>query len=428
MQSQRHARSYYAATARAAPSHAPLEGAAEADVCVVGGGLTGVSAALCLAERGFSVVLLEANRIGWGASGRNGGQVVTGYPSGMASIAGWLGPDDARLVWAMGEEAKAILEARIATHDIRCDFKQGYVFAALKERHMRELREMHEEWAGTYGYTKTRLLERGPELAAHVASEAYVGGLFDAGSGHLHPLNYCLGLAQAAVQAGVRICEGSRVVRLDEGARPTVHTDRGTVRSRFVVLSGNAYMGNLAPPARRKIMPIGNYVGATAPLDAATARAVLPTNAAVTDMNFVLNYYRLSADRRMLWGGAVSYSTVMAPGLPARLHRRMTRVFPGLAAARWEYLWEGYVAITVERTPHFGRIGRNVLFAHGYSGQGVALSGLAGRLLAEAVAGQAERFDVLARLPHTTFAGGRLMRMPLLVLAMTWFRMRDLLP
>ncbi|SDG03309.1 gamma-glutamylputrescine oxidase [Limimonas halophila] len=419
--------SYYAATANAAPERTTLDGEARADVCVVGGGFTGISAALNLAERGYDVVVLEAERVGWGASGRNGGQAGSAYAADMSAIRRWVGEEDAKRLWAIAEESKAIIRERVARHGIQCDLRDGQFHAANKPRHLRDLRQMQADWAQTYGYTDTELVDR-DGLGRHVATDAYVGGLYDSGSLHLHPLNYCLGLARAAEEAGARIFEGSRVESLTYGEPAVVHTTDGCVRADHVILCANAYLGELVPAVRRAIMPVGTYMGATPPLGRERALALLPSNAGVTDSNFVLDYFRLSADWRLLYGGRVSYSTIPPRDLAASLGARMRHVFPSLSDVGFEYTWGGYVAITAERTPDLGRVTGNVLCCQGFSGHGVALTGVAGKLAAEAVAGQAERFDVMARLPHTPFPGGRRLRTPLLVAAMAYYRLRDLLP
>ncbi len=421
-----HPASYYAATANPFPTFAPLAGEVRADVCVVGGGYAGVSAALHLAERGYDVVLLEGARIGWGASGRNGGQIVSGFAASMTAIEKAVGRADARRLWDMAEEAKAMIRERVARHRIACDLKPGYLFAALKRRHMAELREWKRSLEDDYGYDGLELVDA-DRIGEVVAAPGYVGGLLDRGGGHLHPLNYCLGLAGAAVEAGVRIFEDSRVVALDTAGAPVARTARGAVRARHLVLCGNAYLGDLVPRLRARVMPVGTYIGATRPLGEERARALIPGDIAVADVNFVLNYFRLSADRRMLFGGRVSYSTVEPPNLARAMGRLMARTFPQLAGEPLEYAWGGFVAITIERTPHLGRLDGEVYFAQGFSGHGVALTGLAGKVIAEAIAGTAERFDLFARLPHRPFPGGRALRMPLLVLAMLYYRLRDLL-
>jgi gamma-glutamylputrescine oxidase len=421
-----HVPSYYAATAIGAPDCPQLSGQIEADVCVVGAGYSGLSAALNLAERGYSVVVLEAARIGWGASGRNGGQICSGYAPGMAKVAGWVGRENARRLWDMAEEAKAIIRERVARHNIPCDLKPGYLHGAVKARHMADLQAEVDLLTTEYGYRDARMVSRA-EIESMVATRAYHGGLFDAGGGHLHPLNYCLGLARAAIAAGVRIFEGSEVTRLEMGTRPVAHTAGGMVRSRYLVLGGNAYMGDLVPAIRKKIMPVGTYIATTEPLGENRARALIPSDAAVSDTKFVLDYYRLTADHRLLFGGRVSYTTLPPPNLAQAMRRTMLAVYPHLTDVKFEYVWGGNVAITVERTPHLGRLDGNVYFAHGYSGMGVALTGVAGKVIAEAIAGTAERLDVFAKLPHTTFLGGKHLRTPTLALAMTWYRLRDLI-
>ncbi len=428
MSGEPHAPSYYAATAHPAPPRPPLQGAVKADVCVVGGGFTGVSAALNLAERGYEVVLLEANRIGWGASGRNGGQICSGYSADMAAIRGAVGRDDARRLFELAEESKAIIRERVARHAIDCDLKPGYLHAAVKPRHLKGMAQMRDRWAEDYGYHALELLEGPAALQRHLQTEAYLGGLFDAEAGHLHPLNYCLGLARAAESAGARLHEASAVTGIARGTRPVAETATGRVEADTLLLCGNAYLGRLVPEIAAKIMPMGNFIGATEPLGEERARALFPSDAAVCDWNFILNYYRLSADRRLLFGGLASYSTLPPPNVEGGLRREITRIFPALADVRFDHIWGGLVGITVERTPHFGRLDGNLYFAHGFSGTGVALTGLAGKILAEAIAGQAERLDLFAKLPHTSFPGGRLLRLPTLVLAMTWYRMRDWLP
>jgi gamma-glutamylputrescine oxidase len=424
MQRPEHVPSYYAATAVGAPDCPSLNGTIEADVCVVGAGYTGISAALDLAERGYSVVVLEAARVGWGASGRNGGQICSGYSPSMHKIAGWVGVDDAKRLWEMAEEAKAIIRERVRLHDIPCDLKPGYLLGAVKPRNIAELRAELDLLAERHGYTEARIVSR-DEIRSMVATDIYHGGVYDAGGGHLHPLNYNLGLARAALDAGARIFEGSPVERIEVGANPIAHTTAGAVRARYLVLCGNAYMGDLVPSIRRKIMPVGTYIAATEPLGDNRARALIPSDAAVSDTKFVLDYYRLTADHRLLFGGRVSYTTLPPANLAQAMRRTMLSVYPDLADVSFEYVWGGNVAITVERTPHIGRLDGNVYFAHGFSGMGVALTGIAGKVIAEAIAGTAERFDVFARLPHTTFHGGRLLRTPMLALAMLWYRLRD---
>ncbi len=419
-----HPESWYAASASPAPDHPGLAGELTADVCVVGAGYTGLSAALHLAERGYDVVVVEAERVGWGASGRNGGQICTGYNKNMASIEASIGGDAARVCWDVAQEARALIRERVEGHNIDCALKWGYLHAANKPGRMDALKRDAAE-LGRYGYEGCEILDK-RALEERLGSQIYHGGLWEPDGGHLHPLNYALGLAGAAVEAGARIFEHSPATRIETGPSPAVHTASGLVRAKFLVLSGNAYLGALSKPLYRRIMPVGSYILATEPLGEDRAAALIRDDDAVADTNFVVDYYRLSEDRRLLFGGRASYSTLAPGDLFAFMRPRMLKVFPQLAGARLDYCWGGNIAITMDRMPDIGRLGDTVFYAHGYSGQGVALSGMCGKLIAETIAGQAERFDVLARFRHLPFPGGRL-RTPLLVLGMLWYRLRDVL-
>lgn len=418
--------SYYAATANPAPRRAPLKGTTDCDVCVVGAGIAGCSAALNLAERGYRVALLEAQRVGHGGSGRSGGQMIYGYARDMPEVERLVSAADAQRLWQLSQEALEMTVARIRRHGIECDLRFGHLSAAIRPRQREELIRFKACMEERYGYGGMELLT-GAALREQIASARYLAALRDRRSGHLHSLNYTLGLAAAAEAAGAVIHEHSPAIALTTGSTCSVQTRGGVVRSRFLALTGGAYMDELVPELRRKIMPVGTYITATEPLGEPRARGLLPGNAAVTDTNFVLDYFRLTADHRLLFGGRVSYSTYQPPGLAGTLRRRMLQVFPQLADVRQAYTWGGLVDITINRFPHFGRVAPNAYFAHGFSGHGIALTGLAGELLAQAIAGQAERFDLFAKVRHRDFPGGKLMRMPLLVLAMTWFRLRDLL-
>ncbi|KGU90710.1 FAD binding domain protein [Burkholderia pseudomallei MSHR4032] len=424
---QPHAASYYAATVNDTTRHPPLEGTIDADVCVIGAGLTGISAALNLAERGHSVAVLEASKVGWAASGRNGGQLIGGFACGIDAFEPYLNADEIRLVWDMGLETLAIAKERIAKHAIDCTFVPGYLSAANKPRDVDALRRSRDEAARRFGYTRLRYVERAA-LAQYVQSSRYLGGLFDPDSGHLHPLNYTLGLARAAVASGARIHEDSAVTRIaSEAGGHVVSTARGAVRARFVVLACNAFLGALAPALSRKIMPVGTYVIATEPLGEARARALMPAQAAICDSRFALDYFRPTPDARLLWGGKVSYSTLEPRKLADAMRRDMLKTFPQLADVTIEHAWGGFVDITMNRAPHFGRLTPTVYFAQGFSGHGVNTTGLAGKLIAEAIDGQAARFDVFGKIRHRDFPGGAALRMPALVLAMAWYRLRDLL-
>ena len=421
-----HVASYYAATAHAAPPRPPLEGAVRADVCVVGGGIAGCATALELAERGYRVVLLEGRRVAWGASGRSGGQAIFGFGTGQARLVAQVGAEAARRLWDVSVEALDWLRGRVERHAIHCDLHWGHLHVATRERQQHELVEWQAELAGTYDYHSPRLLGRA-EVEALLATRRYCAGLYDPGSGHLHPLNYTLGLARAAEAAGVAIHEDSQTTSVQPGSPVRVTTARGCVTADFAVLARGGYVDRLRTSSNWRIMPVGTYVVATEPLGETRIRDLLRENFAVADINFVLDYFRRSADHRLLFGGRVSYSGIDARNTGRATRARMLKVFPQLADARLDYVWGGFVDITMSRAPDFGRLGPGVLYLQGFSGHGIALAGMAGRVAAEAVAGQAERFDLFGRLPHHPFPGGRALRTPALVLAMLWFRLRDLL-
>jgi gamma-glutamylputrescine oxidase len=323
-------------------------------------------------------------------------------------------------------EALDLLKDRVARHAIDCDLNWGQMHVAIKPRQEHELQAWRDELAADYGYATLRWLGR-DELRSLLATERYIGGLYDPRSGHLHPLNYTLGLAHAAEAAGARIFEGSQVVRLGQGDATAVHTAEGHVRAKHVALCCNAYVDGLAPKLRARIMPVGTYIVATEPLGQARSEALLRENIGVTDVNWVLDYFRRSADHRLLFGGRVSYSGLDPLNTERATRARMVRVFPQLADVKIEYAWGGYVDITMSRAPDFGRLAPNVYYLQGFSGHGIALTGMAGRLVAESIAGQAERFDLFTKLEHRDFPGGRALRTPALVLAMLWFRLKDLL-
>ncbi|ADN75344.1 gamma-glutamylputrescine oxidase [Ferrimonas balearica DSM 9799] len=423
---RQHTDSYYAASANQRPEHPRLNGLVEADVCVVGSGITGASAALELANRGYNVVVLEGAKVGWGASGRSGGQMIFGYAAEQAKLAKLVGRDDAHKLWDIADQAVSLTRQRIADHNIDCDLAPGHLHAAIKPRHMDELKGWYDELVDEYGYRSVQMWDKA-QVESQMASDNYLGGLFDANSGHLHPLNYTLGLARAAAEAGATFYEQSPVIRIEQGDTVTLHTDNGQVRAKFVVMCCNAYMEGLAPKIESKVMPVGTYITATEPLGEERARELIRNNMAVADINFVLDYFRLSGDHRMLFGGRVSYSKLDPINLAGSMAARMHDVFPQLKGVKQDYTWGGYVGITANRAPHFGRLADNIFFAQGFSGHGIALTGMAGTLMAEAVAGTAERFDLVAQIPHMDFPGGRLFRTPALVLAMAWYRMRDLL-
>jgi gamma-glutamylputrescine oxidase len=383
-----------------------------------------------LAERGYRVVLLEQNRIGWGASGRSGAQAIYGLAAPQSKLKRLVGPQDARRIWDLTVEALDLIRELVSRHRIDCDWAEGHLLAAIKQRHEAEIRAELEELRDHYDYRSVRYMAR-DEVREVLATDRYIAAMFDSRSGHLHPLNYTLGLAAAAERAGALIFEGTRALSYSTtdatGSGARIRTPNGEVRSRFIVMCGNVYLGDTAPTLASKIMAVATYIVATEPLGADRARELIANNAAVSDMNWVLDYFRLSADHRLLFGGRVNYSGLSSFDAPSATRARMLAVFPQLSDVRVEYSWGGDVDITMNRAPHFGRLAPNIYFLQGFSGHGIALTGIAGKLVAEAIAGTAERFDVFTRIPHSNFPGGAALRRPALVLAMLYYRLKDLL-
>lgn len=418
-----HAASYYAASANPFPAQPRLEGDESADVVVVGGGFTGLSAALHAAEAGYSVVLLEAKRIGWGASGRSGGQMIPGLRWGAKELVGELGRSRAAELITLANSAGEMVRGRIERHAIGCDLRQGHFTAAAKPNHLAAMRRELALLEDLVGYSGAAIVSRADQ-SDYVGSEIYHGGLIDRNGGHLHPLNYALGLATAALAAGVRIFEDSPVSGVDHGSPVRARTARGSVSARHAVLAADSWMGDLEPRFAAMTMPVINYNVATAPLDEALARSLMPTGAAVADSRFVLNYYRLSADNRLIFGGGEKYSPRPPADIAAFVRPYLEQVFPQLKGAAIDHAWGGAVGVTLNRLPLFGRIG-NSFYAHGWSGHGVLLTTLAGDLIARAMRGSAERFDLFAQLPRRAFPGGTLLRHPLYVAGMLYYALRD---
>ncbi len=419
--------SYYEASVQREPALPPLQGEVRADVLVVGAGFSGLSAAIELAQRGYKVAVLEADRICSGASGRNGGQTIVGFASGQGPFEQQLGADQARLAWNMSLDAVKLVDERIAEFKIDCDRVHGYLYVADSARKARALEEEMQAMERNYGF-KTDFA-RGAEVQRHVQSPLYCASAYERTSGHLHPLKYGLGLARAARDLGVQIFEHSAVTDLQRGSALVARTAQGSVTAQFGVLAGNytlaEYGPRVAPDITPRIMPVGTYIISTAQLAPALCQQLIPSKASACDNNFILDYFRFSADHRMLFGGRVSYSTRTPADLQQVMARRMGQVFPALRDVPIEFLWGGFVDISMNRAPDFGRLGSNLYYLQGFSGHGVAMTGLGGRLVAQAVAGQAERFDLFASLKHRNFPGGPLLRMPSLVLGTLYHRLRD---
>lgn len=413
----RHAPSWYAATAQPLPAHPPLRGETRADVCVVGGGYAGLSAALHLAEAGLDVALVEAHRVGWGASGRNGGQLSYGPRVDIARYETLVGTDDAAHVWAISTEATRLVKRLVAQHAIACDLTPGHLEALCRAPEVAEARTYAERMARRYGHHGLTVLTR-EEVRARVDSPLYVGGLQDAEGGHLHPLNYALGLAGAASAAGARLFEGTRVTRLSDGL---VETEGGAVRAEWTIVACNGYLDGLDAEGSARTMPINNFIVATEPLG---DRNPIPGHECVCDTRFVLNYYRPTPDGRLLFGGGETYSYRFPQDIRGFVARPLAKVFPQLADVRLDYGWGGTLAITRHRAPLFHRQGRRLLIG-GWSGAGVHMATMGGLVAAEAVRGVMDRWDVLARVPCPAFPGGRTLRPALLALAMGWYALRD---
>ena len=416
--------SFYADAAAPLPRYPAAAGDLRCDVCVIGGGYTGLSAAWHLAERGFDVVLLEASRVGFGASGRNGGQVGQGQRLEQDALEAMVGADHARALWDIANQSVNLVREVAARDEVHADFHPGVIHAAHRARYGPEYRAYAEKLQRDYGYDKIRYLDR-EEMRGIVASPAYHGGTLDTGAGHIDPLELALGLARLATAAGVRIFERARVTRVTRGAPARVETDSARISAGHVVLACNGYLGGLEPKVAARVMPINNYVVATEPLGADRQEEIIRGNLAVADSKFVVNYFRFSDDHRLLFGGTESYRYRFPRDIAGAVRRPMEAVFPQLRGVNITHAWGGTLGITLNRMPHFERVAGNILSLSGYSGHGVAMATLAGQIAAEAIAGQAERFDAMARVPSPRFPGGAALRWPLLVLGMIWFSLRD---
>lgn len=419
-----HTASYYAASANAAPERPELIGNKEIDICVVGAGYSGLSTGLYLAEKGYKVAIIEGARIGWGASGRNGGQIVNGLNASLQTIKKRYGHDTVTFVAGLVQEGGEIIRERIRTYNIQCDLKEKNVFTGLTSAHMNELEERMNLWA-SYGIKNQEMLDKN-QLRQHVNSDLYCGGLIDHSGGHMHPLNLCLGEAAAFEQNGGIIYEMSPVISVDHNAvQPVISTAKGSITCKTLVLCGNAYLGHVVPTLESRVMPVSTQVMATAPLGEELANSLLPTDICVEDIRYILDYYRLSADKRLLFGGGTVYGGADPSDIKAKLKVNMDKVFPQLKGVQIDYAWSGNFALSFSRVPQMGRIGTNTYFAHGYSGHGVTGSHTFGRILAEAIDGDLSRFDVFNKVPWYPFPGGRMFRVPYSVMGSWWYGLRD---
>lgn len=419
-----HTTSYYAASANPSPIRPPLQGAQEFDICIVGAGYSGLSAGLHLAEKGHNVAIVEGAQVGWGASGRNGGQIVNGLNASLQTIEKRYGKDTASFVAGLVQEGGQIIRERVKTYDIRCDLKDGNIFAGLTAAHMRELEERRTLWAD-YGIRNQDMLSK-HELREKVGSDLYAGGMIDHSGGHMHPLNLALGEAEAFEKNGGTIFEHSPVITADtESARPSVTTAQGKITCKTLILCGNAYLGHVVPDLTARVMPVSTQVMATKPLGDDLAKSLLPSDECVEDIRYILDYYRMSADKRLLFGGGTVYGGTDPRDIVAKLQPNLDKVFPQLKGVQIDYAWSGNFALSFSRVPQMGRLGASTYFAHGYSGHGVTGSHLFGRILSEAVDSDLSRFDVFAKVPWYPFPGGRMFRVPYSMIGSWWYALRD---
>ena len=416
--------SFYAAGVSPLINCAPAAGDIRCDVCVVGGGFTGLSAALHLAQRGYDVRLVEAQRIGFGASGRNGGQVGQGQRCDQDELEKMFGVERARELWQIGTQAVELVRTLSQSKLIETNFHPGVLHTDHKARFVDHSKAYVEKMHEQYGYEDIRFVA-GDEIREWVNSPAYYGGTLDQRAGHINPLQLALGLARMAQASGAVLHEGTRVLRLSQEQKAVVHTDSSSITADYVVLACNGYIGDLHVDVSRRVMPINNYIVATESLGDEAQEQIIKGNIAVADSKFVVNYFRFSDDHRLLFGGTESYRYCFPDDIAAQVRKPLSEIFPQLSDVSIDYAWGGTLGITMNRLPHYQRYGHNVLSMSGFSGHGVAMGTLSGQIVADAIAGQAERFDIMENIPTPKFPGGKLMRHPLLVLAMLWYSLRD---
>lgn len=416
-------KTYYAATANPSPERPALQGDVHADVCVIGAGYTGLLTALFLAEAGVQVVVLEAVRVGFGASGRNGGQLVNSYSRDIDAVAQQVDAKAAKLIGDMAFEGNRIIRERIARYNIPCDLKNGGVFAAFNDKQMHHLEAQQKLWA-KQGYDKVELLDK-EQLRKIVHTDQYIGGSIDHGGGHMHSLNLALGEAAAIESHGGKIYEHSAVVKIERGANPIVHTAQGRVLAKRVVVAGNAYLGNLVPELAAKAMPCGSQVVTTEILSDEMVQDLIPNGECVEDCNYLLDYYRITGDNRLLYGGGVVYGARDPSNVEALIRPKMLKTFPQLKNVKIEFAWTGNFLLTLSRLPQVGILNNNIYYSQGCSGHGITYTHLAGKVLSEAILGRPERLQAFAQLPHYPFPGGRMFSVPFSAIGAAWYTLRD---
>ncbi len=421
--------SYYAATCNDTAGFSTLSGDETVDVCVIGGGFSGISTALHLAERGFKVTVVEQNLVGWGASGRNGGQVIGGYGHALSEhkkMVKTFGQAGGDAVWDMSVECVDIIKEWVEKYNIDCDLRWGYFDAAMKPSDMKYLEEAAEALAKKNYPYESKIVAH-DKVRDHVGTDQYIGGLTNKGWGHAHVLNLLLGEARAAESLGAKIYERALVTNVIHGAKPKVVTESGTISADYVVVTGNGYLRGLEPKLASRVLPAGSYIIATEPLTDEQVKATLPNNEAVADQRWALDYYRLSADNRLLFGGLATYSGRHPSSISSVLTPKMLKLFPHLKEVKVDHEWGGYMGISLNRIPQVGRLSDTVYFATAYSGHGVAPSHMSAKLIAESISGQASRYDILANIKHSPFPGGSLLMQPAYTIGMLYYKMRDTL-
>ena len=417
-------KTYYAATAKPLNEFEPVSGEVSCDVAIIGAGLSGLSAALQLSNLGYDVALLDAHRVGWGASGRNGGQISGDQRLEQKELEKLVGKEDARKLWAIAQDSLAYIHRLAEQHDIDYEFQPGIIYADHKKRLVPHSRRYVDFMRENYGCDDLEFLDEA-KMQALVGSKAYHGGSIDQRAGHIHPLKFALGLASACKAQGVKIYEKSEVLEITHGTKPVLKTAGGSVRCKQLILACNGYLGALDKPTAQHVMPINNYIIATEPLADDVANDLISNNAAVADSKFVINYFRLSKDRRLLFGGRESYRYSFPKDIKSFVRKAMLSIYPQLETTKIDYGWGGTLAITMNRMPYLTHVAANVLSISGYSGHGVAMSTFAGKMAADAIHGTASGFDVMSRIPNRKIPGGLALRVPLLSLAMFYYSLRD---
>lgn len=419
--------SYYAATCNDTAGFSTLVGDETVDVCIIGGGFSGIATALNLSERGYKVCVLEQNRIGWGATGRNGGQIIGGYGQSLwahKEMVKTYGEQGGAAVWDMAVECVDIIKNWVEKYKIDCDLRWGYIDVAMKKSEMEVLKKSIDELAEKDYPYETKIVGK-DEISDYVVSDQYIGGRTNDGWGQVHVLNLVLGEARAAEKLGAKIYENAEVTDIIHGARPRVVTNNGTITADFVVVTGNGYLGNLIPKLNSRVLPAGSYIIATEPLSDEQIASTAPLGWPTCDQRWALDYFRITEDKRMLFGGLATYSGRHPKNISAALIPKMDKVFPGLKGIRVDYEWGGYMGIGLKRIPMVGRLSDNVYFATGYGGHGVAPTHMSAKLVSEAIAGQAERYDILASINHPPFPGGKYLMKPAHTIGMAYYRLRD---